>query len=151
MKHYNSLEKIPVYNYFQILLTGNLAFLYVVEESEDYPDKFPECFAEIWNNIYYSQKKMIIGREMKQDIELQLLKIKYHLTKEPRYLTRSQMLEFMANKADIKDDFDLDDLILSVEQGYDFKLNIDKHTYPAAKFLNLLDKLNKRHGNKTNS
>lgn len=143
MKHYTRLEKMPVFNYFEILITGNLAYLYIVEEGEDYPDKFPECFWEVWDKIYFSQKRMSIGREMKRDIELLLLKIKYQLTKEPRYLTKAQIMEYRKSPESDKD-FDLDDLILYVEKGYDFKINIDKYTYPVAKFLNLLNKLNER-------
>lgn len=72
-KYHKSIRTLPVYNFYEILSTGDLSFLY-------YDEKGNEDLEETWKNIYneFCKESNIDNRHLRQKGKIEYLKLKHY-------------------------------------------------------------------------
>lgn len=71
-KHHKSIKTLPVYNFYEILKTGDLVHLWIDEPGE-------EDLSEVWSQIYneYCEEAGVSNRHLKQVAKVEELKLKH--------------------------------------------------------------------------
>lgn len=70
--YHKSIKTLPIYNFYEILNTGKLDYLYLDEVGED-------DLEEVWDKIYneYCEVAQVDNRNFKQKAKVNALKVKY--------------------------------------------------------------------------
>jgi hypothetical protein len=89
-KLHTSIKTLPVYNFYEILNTGQLKNLYVDELAEN--EKVKENLEEVWREIYqeYCEEAKVDNRHLKQKYKVEMLQLKHFKITMLLKLTRNR-------------------------------------------------------------
>lgn len=156
-EYYTSLREIPVKNYFEILNTGNYAWLYkFIENGEDTKrtvKKLPKLhhatakkFKKIFEQINYEHDEVPIDKSTKDMLDILVLKYEYFKTGRNRtnlLLKANEKMKRLETRLgkDKHENINIGRLVTDVEEFTNYNIQIDEYTFPAYKFFRLFNKM----------
>lgn len=151
-RYYEDVFELPFENYFRVINTGNLTYLYEFKQNNrnseldinDIPVNYPSSFKALWEKMQYQFEEVEFTDIFHDWIQLTLNLIKLaQLGDQPASKLKVETSRLMEKISDHSKDekkiINIGELATNIDSVFDFKKNIlaQRFTMPIAEFKSL--------------